>query len=143
MSAIAARVNNALWDTLVIEVENLLAEMKVFEQSWTTGAGTKSVLVVGDGNSLLRRERGDVVAADLMEFPAVTRLSRLTFWDFGAGSRVLLRRGGFAPARRSFRFLGHGEFSVERVEPVAEPGSVSTRDLLTSSGYWITRDSMR
>ena len=50
---VAAGVDDPLGDALVVEVEDLLAEVEVLQQGRAAGAGPERVLVVGDGNSLL------------------------------------------------------------------------------------------
>ena len=54
---VAARMHDALRDALMIEVEDLLAEMEVFEQSRAARALAQGVLVVSYRDTLLRRER--------------------------------------------------------------------------------------
>ena len=66
--AIAAGVHDALGNALVIEVEDLLAEVEIFEQRRTARALAQGVLVVGDGNALLRRQGLYIVLCDLMGF---------------------------------------------------------------------------
>ena len=54
MDAEAAGVDDALGDALVVEVEDLLAEVEVVEQRGATVADAQRVLVVGDGHALGR-----------------------------------------------------------------------------------------
>ncbi len=51
--------------------------MEVFQRGRPPGPDPKRVLVVGDRNALLCRERRAFVACDLMGFPAVTLVYRL------------------------------------------------------------------
>jgi hypothetical protein len=52
-------MDHTLGNTLVVEVKDLLAEMKVVDERWTAGADAQRVLVVGDG-AALRRGQGVV-----------------------------------------------------------------------------------
>ena len=56
----------------MVEVEDLLAEVRVFQQSRAAGAEAQGVLVVRDGNALRRGQDGDVAAGDLMGLAART-----------------------------------------------------------------------
>ncbi len=71
VSAVAARVDDAFGNALVVEVENLLAEMKILKQRRSARTLAQSILIVGDRNALLRRKRGNIAARGLMDFPAV------------------------------------------------------------------------
>ena len=53
VGAVAAGVHDALGDALVVEVEDLLAEVEVLEQRRAALADPQRVLVVGDRNALL------------------------------------------------------------------------------------------
>ena len=68
MCAVPAGVDDALRNPLVVEVEDLLAHDEVVEQRWPPVADAQRVLVVGDGNALLRRQAWPAVAGDLVEF---------------------------------------------------------------------------
>jgi hypothetical protein len=46
MGAEAARVDDALGDALVIEMENLFAEMKVLKRGWPPRPDAQRVLIV-------------------------------------------------------------------------------------------------
>jgi hypothetical protein len=61
-------VDDALGDALVIEVKDFLAKVKIFQQRRSARTDAQRVLVVRDGDALLRRERRDVPARDLMRF---------------------------------------------------------------------------
>ncbi len=67
MRAEAARVHDPFRDPLVIEVEDLLAEVEVLERGGTAIADAQRVLIVGDGHSL-RGGQDVVVGCDLMRF---------------------------------------------------------------------------
>ena len=58
MGAEAAGVDDPLRDPLVVEVEDLLAEVEVLEQRGTALPGTQRVLIVGDRCALLCRQAG-------------------------------------------------------------------------------------
>src|SRR5690606_28810696 len=55
--AIAACMNDALGDALMVEVEDLLAEMEILEQRRAARALLEAVLVVGDRHAMLGGER--------------------------------------------------------------------------------------
>ena len=57
VGAVAAGVDDALGDALVVEVEDLLAEVEVLQQRRAAGADLQRVLVVGDGHALLGGQR--------------------------------------------------------------------------------------
>ena len=52
----AARMNDALREALVVEVKDLLPEVKIFERCRTAVADPQRVLIVPDAHALLRRE---------------------------------------------------------------------------------------
>ena len=56
VEAVAAGVDDALGDALVVEVEELLAEVEVLQEGRAAGPDPERVLVVGDGDPLLRRQ---------------------------------------------------------------------------------------
>jgi len=60
-------VHDPLRYPLVIEVEDLLAEVEVLERCGTAIADAQCVLIVGDGHSL-RSGQDVVVGRDLMRF---------------------------------------------------------------------------
>ena len=53
VGAVAAGVDDPLGDALVVEVEDLLAEVEVFQERRAARADPERVLVVGDGDALL------------------------------------------------------------------------------------------
>ncbi len=77
MRAEAARVHDALGNALVIEMEDLLAEVKVFERGRAARADPQGVLIVADDHALLRRQARPTVAGDLMGLAAVAALHAL------------------------------------------------------------------
>ena len=72
MRAESARMYDALGNALVIEMEDLLAKMEVFESRRAARADAQRVLIVRNRRALLRRERRDVAAGRLMSSPADT-----------------------------------------------------------------------
>lgn len=76
MRAVTAGMNDALGDSLVVEMEEFLAQMEVFEKRWAAMTGAQRVLIVRDRNALLGCERGYVGARNLMGF-ATSALRRI------------------------------------------------------------------
>src|SRR5690606_6819548 len=70
MHAKTPRVHDPLGDALVIEVEDLLAEMEVFEQGRAAQAELEGVLIVGDWGALLGGQDLDLRSGDLVGFLA-------------------------------------------------------------------------
>lgn len=68
MRAEAARVHDALRNALMIEMEDFFAEMKILEQRRAARARLQRVLIVGNGNALLRRKRVLPFGNKLMRF---------------------------------------------------------------------------
>ena len=87
--AIAARMHDALGNALVVEVEDLLAEMEILERGRPAPADPQRVLVVGDRGALLRRQDRDIAARDLMRLAA-----------FAAHDRGVAELGRFSAASR-------------------------------------------
>ena len=86
----AARVDDPLGDALVVEVGDLLAEDEVFHQRRPAQAGLERVLVVGDGDAHVGRQRlAARVDADAVErlVAGVVALRRLAAADLGRASR--------------------------------------------------------
>ena len=52
MRAIAARMHDPLWNALMVEVEDLLAEMEVLEQRGSARADLERVLIVRNRSAL-------------------------------------------------------------------------------------------
>ena len=66
----AARMHHPLGNPLVVEVEDLLAEVVVLEQRRPALAGAQRVLVVRDRRALLRGQDRNVAARHLVRFAA-------------------------------------------------------------------------
>ena len=75
--AVAASVHDALGDALVIEVEDLLAEVEVLQRGRPALADPQGVLVVADDHALLRRQARPSVTGDLVGLAAVAALHAL------------------------------------------------------------------
>ena len=73
MGAEAAGVHDALGDALVVEVEDLLAEVEVLEERRAAVARSQRVLVVGDRHTLLRSSAVADSVRDLMRLPTGPR----------------------------------------------------------------------
>src|SRR5215475_1540973 len=65
-----ASVNDSLWDTLVVEVEELLAEVEVFECRGPACSDLQRLLLIGYGNALLRGQHRSLTARGLVHFSA-------------------------------------------------------------------------
>jgi hypothetical protein len=63
-----AGMDDALRDALMVEMENLLAEMKVFEEGGASGADFEAVLVVRDWAALSGGQDIAVSRRDLVKF---------------------------------------------------------------------------
>jgi hypothetical protein len=59
-------VDHALGDALVVEVEDLLAEVEVLEGGRAPVTDPQRVLVIGDGRTLGRRQPRSLTTADLV-----------------------------------------------------------------------------
>jgi len=53
----AARMDNSLGNPLVVKVKDLLAEMEILHQHRPARTHAQVILIVGDGDALLRRQR--------------------------------------------------------------------------------------
>ena len=71
MCTVAPRMYDTLRNTLMIEMEYLFAQYKVFEQRRATPSGTQTVLTVCNRMSLLRGQRSCGIRCFLMGFPAI------------------------------------------------------------------------
>ena len=94
MRAIAPGVHDALRNPLMVEMEDLLAEVKVFQDRRPSSADFQRVLIVGYRSALSCRQNWNVDFRNLMEFPAFAPLELL----------IVDRRG---LNRRLSRGLGH------------------------------------
>src|ERR1700740_339977 len=70
MRAETARMNNALRNSLVVEMKNLFTEVEIFQGGRTTRTDLQSVLIIGDSDSLLRGEPRNALSCRLMSFAA-------------------------------------------------------------------------
>jgi hypothetical protein len=66
----ATGVHHPLRDTLMVEVEELLAQGKIFECSGATCPDLERILVVGYRDTLLRSQCGCVAVGNLVHFAA-------------------------------------------------------------------------
>ena len=73
-----AGVHHALGNALVIEVEDLLAEVEILEQRRAALADLQGVLIVGDRNALLRRQPDPTVLHGLMRLATLADVDRRT-----------------------------------------------------------------
>jgi hypothetical protein len=96
--AIAAGMDDALGNAFVVEVEDLLAEMRILEQHRPARAIFEAVLVVGDRHALRRRQGRNAAAGDLMRLASIAH-------RFGEAFR---HRGGGGHLRRLFRAFALG-----------------------------------
>ena len=71
MRPVTSRVDNTLGNALMIEVENLFPKVEIFKQGRAARANSEGVLVIGDGNTLLRCQRAFVRICSLMELAAL------------------------------------------------------------------------
>jgi hypothetical protein len=67
----ASGVHNALRDARVVEMEELLPEVEIFQQGRTTLPRLQGILVVAYRPTLLRRQHGSIAASGLMDFAAI------------------------------------------------------------------------
>ena len=70
MRTVAASVHHALGDAFVIEVEDLLAKMRVLDQGGAARALLQGVLVIGNWHPLLRGENVIALLGALVGFAA-------------------------------------------------------------------------
>src|SRR5262249_36695219 len=68
----AAGMYHPLGDALMVEVEELLAEVKIFERRGAACTDPERILVVGDGDPLLSGQDGRVSACTLVYFSSRT-----------------------------------------------------------------------
>ena len=72
VGAVAAGMDDALGDALVVEVEDLLPEVEVLQRRRAAGADAQGVLVVGDRGTLLCRQPSPAVGVWCVSPPAPT-----------------------------------------------------------------------
>src|SRR3546814_19504378 len=70
VGTIATGVNDTLGDALMIEMEDLFAEMKILHQRRSARALAQGVLVISDGRALLGGQRLGAIGSNLMRFAA-------------------------------------------------------------------------
>src|SRR4029453_12397868 len=63
-----AGMHDTLGDALMIEVEEFLAQVKVFKRRGTTCADLQRILVVGHGDALLGSQDGHTASSGLVHF---------------------------------------------------------------------------
>ena len=102
MGAVAAGVDDALGNALVVEVEDLFAKGEVLEQRRPALAGAQRVLVVGNEDALRSGHRRTALARCLMGLAPVPRIALALG---GLVSRLGVGRG---LEERRRRFLWHG-----------------------------------
>ena len=68
MRAVAAGMDDALWDPLVVEMEDLFAEMEILDQGRSTRADLERILVIRDRSALSGGHDRDIASASLVEF---------------------------------------------------------------------------
>ena len=77
MRAVAARMDDAFGNSLVVEVENLLAEMEILESRRASRADLQRVLIVCNRSALSGRQDREVAFGNLMQFAAFAALEFL------------------------------------------------------------------
>jgi hypothetical protein len=70
-------MDHPLGNALMIEVEDLFAEVEVVDQGWTAGTDPQHVLVVGDRTALGGRQYVMSVFGDLMKLTAIAAMELL------------------------------------------------------------------
>ena len=68
---VASRMNHALGDALVVEVEQLLPEMEVLDQVWPTLADPKCIVVIGNRPTLSSGQDRRLALGNLVEFATI------------------------------------------------------------------------
>ncbi|VTZ63650.1 conserved hypothetical protein [Sinorhizobium medicae] len=104
VNAITASMHDALGNSFMVEVEDLLAKMKILDERGATLAGSQAVLIVGDRAALRRRQNGRVTFGDLVKLSTI------------AACRFLVMNGGRFRIVRRRRFLGHGSTPWSRAD---------------------------
>jgi hypothetical protein len=72
MGSVAAGVNDALRNALMVEMEDLLPQVEVFQGGGPAGTNPEGILVIGDGGALLRGQYRHFTTGGLMGFAAPT-----------------------------------------------------------------------
>ena len=87
MRAIAAGMHHALGNALVVEVEDLLAEMEILKCRRATRADLQRILIVRNRPALRGGENGGVAFGDLMQLAAFAARQLLIVDGGRLGSR--------------------------------------------------------
>src|SRR5450759_1276184 len=74
MRARRSRVNDALGDTLMIEMRDLLAQDEILQKRRAARIGPERVLVIGERHALVRGERGVLSNSDLVQLASGSQL---------------------------------------------------------------------
>ena len=84
VSSESTRMHDSLRNPLMVEVEDLLAKMKIFEQCRSARPDAKGVLIIRDRDALLGGQDGHIFTRRLVQFSSL--------WDFppSASSRKLV-----------------------------------------------------
>jgi len=88
----AARMHDTLGNALMIEMGDLLAQHKVFQQRGTARTALQRILVVRDRHTLVRGQQHVGLAGDLMRFAAMAGAHARAV---GFGGAIRARCGGF------------------------------------------------
>ncbi|MNE48025.1 hypothetical protein D3C80_1424640 [compost metagenome] len=96
-------MDDALRNTLVVKVRDLLTHDEVFQQRWPTVPGLQGVLVVGDLDAL--------VGAQGLAGGVATKAFQALQLGIGVGPVRGLGAGGFTVLRRVRVLAGHGRLS--------------------------------
>ncbi|MNT45836.1 hypothetical protein D3C86_1602360 [compost metagenome] len=72
MGGRSPRVDDALWNPLMVEVLDLFAQHEILEQGRAAAAGLQRVLVVADRHAVVRRKARVRRRGGLMKFTALT-----------------------------------------------------------------------
>ena len=98
MRAVAARMHHALGDALMVEMEDLFAEMEILEHGRATRADLQRILIIGDRPALRGGQHRSGSAGMLVQFASF------------ASNQFLVMDDGLAAGISAWR-LGHGLFS--------------------------------
>ena len=68
-------MDDALRDSLMVEVGDLFAKDEIFEEGGAAAAGSERILIIGDGEALIGGQDGAVFGGLLMGFAALGRVT--------------------------------------------------------------------
>src|SRR5690554_4295750 len=85
MGAEAARMHDTFGNAFMVEVEDFLAEVWVFQQERSARTLLETGLIVGNRRTLLRSEGGDAISGNLVRFAARPLILCIAFADFHSG----------------------------------------------------------